>query len=137
MIRQGQARDPGRKIWEIIDAEGAVVTRFNSNHFNHIFPNAEVYFIDFDIDPTYCDNVQSKIQVDRLVRSATPGGGIDLDAEAALRLFIMGTLLSALNLQGQAQITYVLNLSAKMQQLAAQAPGGRVTLGYLQSSGIA
>ncbi|MCA3643509.1 MAG: hypothetical protein IOC63_16950 [Methylobacterium sp.] len=137
MIRQGQARDPGRKIWEIIDAEGVVVTRFNTNHFNHIFPNAEVYFIDFDIDPNFCDNVQSKIQVDRLVRSATPAGGIDPDAEAALRLFIMGTLLSALNLQGQAQITYVLNLSAKMQQLAAQAQQGRVTIAYLQGCGIA
>lgn len=137
-IQQGWAQDPGRKIWEITDAAGVLITHFNSKHFNHIFHSAEVYFIDFDIDPNFCDNVQSRTQVDGLVTSATPaGGGIQPDAEAALRLFIMGALLSALKRQGQARITYVRDLGAKMQQLASQAPRGVVTVAYLKVCGIA
>ena len=136
-ILSGWARDSGRRIWEITDAAGTVVTHFNSKHFKHIFPNAEVYFIDFDIDPTFCDNVQSKIQVDELVTTATSGNGIDPDAVNALRSYIMGALLSALKRQGHAQIDYVQNLGAKMQQLAAHAPGGRVTIAYLRTSGVA
>lgn len=136
-IQSGLAHDPGRRIWEIRDAAGAVLTSFNSKQFYHIFPGAEVYFIDFDIDPTFCDNVQGKLQVDGLVATATPANGIDAEAEAALRTYIMGALLSALKRQGQAQVTYMQHLEGKLQRVASEAPAAKLTLAYLKAAGIA
>jgi hypothetical protein len=138
-IQSGRAHNHGIRYWEIVDPQGVRLTEFDSRQFDTIANNTPVYFIDLDVDPTFCENVQSVYDVDDYVSSATPTGGIDTDAEPPLRLYIMSALLTALGKQGIARQTYLQQLRAKMLAVAAGAgqPANRVTLAQLKTMGIA
>lgn len=138
-IESGTARDLGIKFWEIVNSSGVRLTEFNHVRFPTILDGASVYFIDLDLDPKLCENVQSAFDVDGFVQVAASAGGIDGDAEAALRVYIMAALLTALGKQGTARRKYLDQLHTKMATVAAAAPppNHRVTLQLLISMGIA
>jgi hypothetical protein len=138
-IGSGRAKDLGIKFWEIIDGAGTRLTEFNHSRFPTILSDAPVYFMDLDLDPKQCENVQAKAQVDQLVGLATPTGGIADDAETTLRLFIMSALLRALDKQGASRTTYLEKLEARLRGVAAAAPPPlhRVNLQLLKDLGIA
>ena len=138
-ISSGRAKNLGIKFWEIVDGSGARLTEFNHSHFPTILSNAPVYFMDLDLAPQKCENVQARAEVDGLVGLATPLGGVADDAEATLRLYIMSALLHALDKQGSSRTTYLGNLEARLRRVAAaaQPPSHRVTMELLKDVGIA
>jgi hypothetical protein len=138
-IESGRARDLGIKFWEIIDSNGALLTEFSHARFPTILDGALVYFMNLDVDPSQCENVQSKAEVDEFVRIATPSGGMDQDADMTLRLFIMSALLRALEKQGLARTKYLNSLRTKLIGVAGAAspPQRRVTMALLKSLNMA
>lgn len=138
-IESGRAQDLGIKFWEIIDPTGIRLTEFSHARFPTILDGALVYFMNLDVDPSQCENVQSRTEVDDLVRLATPTGGMDQDAEQTLRLFIMLGLLRALEKQGAARTKYLNKLRARLMGVAnaASPPQHRVTMTLLRGLGIA
>lgn len=138
-IGSGRAHDLGIKFWEIIDDAGMRLTEFNHSRFPTILSDAQVYFMDLDLDPKQCENVQAQAQVERLVSLATPTGGIADDAEATLRLFIMSALLRALDKKGASRTAYLGKLEVRLRGVATAAPPPlqRVTLQLLKDVGIA
>jgi len=135
-IQSGRAHDVGIKYWEIVDAAGSLMTEFNARHFDTIVDGADVYFIDLDVDPLFCENVQSQMEVDAYVQAATPAAGIAADADPPLRIYIMEALLFALKKQGTARTKYHEQLRAKMLALAAAAGAAQLTRAQLRAAGI-
>ena len=137
-IQKGIAYDVGTKFWEIRDDKNAVITEFNHNLFPHILSDTEVYFMDLDLDPRLCENVQVVKDVDDEIRAATFSVNINADAEAVLRDYVMRALLHALEKQGAARSAYLQQLRGKMNvvQNSAQSNGAWVTLASLAMDGI-
>lgn len=138
-IESGRAQDLGIKFWEIVNPAGTRLTEFSHARFPTILDGAPVYFMNLDVDPSQCENVQSRAEVDGLVQFSMPTGGMEVDAEETLRLFIMSALLRALEKQGSARTKYLDKLRAKLVGVAAAAlpPQRRVTLALLRNLGIA
>ena len=137
-IESGFARDVGIKFWEIVDGGGTKLTEFNHNRFPTILGDAPVYFMNLDVDPQFCENVQAAYDVDGFVSNASSPTGIGPAAEAALRLYVMAALLNALGKQGAARQNYLGLLRHKMETVAttAAAFGTPVTIALLQQLGI-
>jgi len=138
-IESGRARNVGIKFWEIVDAQGTRLTEFNHSRFSTILSGTPVYFMDLDVDPKFCENVQAARDVDFFTQVATGQAGIDADADEAVRLYIMAALLSALARQGTARTKYLARLQQKLADVAidADAQGIRTTISLLQAHGIA
>ena len=99
---------------------------------------AEVYFMDLDLDSRLCENVQSAVKVDKLIKIATPETGIESEAEQVLWRYVMMALLSALQRQGKSQKKYEAQLEAKMGDIRerAKAGGSSMTVELLATCGI-
>lgn len=139
IIQRGKTRDVGTKFWQISDRSQAMITEFNHNRFPHILSGVEVYFMDLDLDPRLCENVQVVADVDNNIRVATPGAGIESNAEEVLRDYVMKALLHALDKQGSARTKYLEQLRKKMTavRIDAASRGSRATLAILTANGIA
>lgn len=139
IIQQGQASDLGIPFWEIVDAAGNRMTEFDHRAFDHIFAGAFVYFVDLDLDPRFCENVQSRNDVDNRFGLALPVNGCTPDAEIRLRLYIMAALLQSLQYNGQDRSNYLARLDAvliSVKAAAENAPNGRLTINVLKSQEI-
>ena len=138
-IQKGTARDVGTKFWEIRDLSQAVITEFNHNRFHHILSGVEVYFMNLDLDPRLCENVQVVTDVDNNIGVATPDAGIETNAEGVLRDYVMKALLHALDKQGSARSKYLEQLREKMKTVHSDAAskGSKVTLAILTANRIA
>ena len=138
MIQSGTARDVGTKFWEILDGTQTVMTKFNHNRFPHILNGVDVYFMDLDLDPRFCENVQGVMDVDGFISMATPAAGLETDAEEVLRRYIMAALLHALSLKGNARTKYLAQLRVKMNDIRVDADnaGSSVTCAILANHGI-
>lgn len=136
-IQQGKTKDLGRKFWEIRDDAQARIAVFNHNRFPHILSGVEVYFIDLNLD-RLCENVQVVADVDEEIRSATPAAGIQNNAEATLRDYVMSALFHALDKQGSARTKYLGKLRGKMNAVRtdAESQASGVTLAILAANGI-
>lgn len=136
-IQKGKTKDVGTKFWEIFNDAQTMVAAFNHNKFPHIRDGVEVYFIDLDLD-RLCENVQVIDEVDKEILSATPAAGIQNDAEAALRNYVMSAFFHALEKQGSARSKYLSQLRRKMVAIRTDADLQRsyVTLATLEANGI-
>ncbi|OEU67279.1 MAG: hypothetical protein BA863_07590 [Desulfovibrio sp. S3730MH75] len=132
------AYDLGTKFWEIRNKDETLITFFNHNRFPEIMGGAEVYFMDLDLDSRLCENVQSAVKVDKLIKIATPETGIESEAEQVLWRYVMMALLSALQRQGKSQKKYEAQLEAKMGDIRerAKAGGSSMTVELLATCGI-
>lgn len=137
-IQKGTARDVGTKFWEIRDDTQALITEFNHNRFPHILSGAGVYFMDLDLDPRLCENVQVAADVDGFIGAARPAAGIEAEAEEVLWGYVMVALLHALDKQGSARTKYLAQLRAKMNEVrkGADTEGSSVSLAALADYGI-
>lgn len=138
-IKSGKVLKSGSDIWSIISAEETVLTKFDHAVFRHIRNDALVYFIDLDIDPEYCDNVQPIGDVDQRTTTATPLNGFQQGAERRLRNFIMDALWKALRLDPPNRVTYLANLDKKMTSVQTEAnllPSKKVTIALLKRMAI-
>jgi hypothetical protein len=118
-IYRGTAHDNGIKFWDIYS--DAMNTAFNHKRFPHIVNGVSVYFIDLDLDPRLCENVQLVADVDEEIRAAVNNVGIETDAENTLREYVMMALLHALEKQGSAQKKYLKQLRGKMSKVQVDA----------------
>ena len=138
-IQKGTARNVGTRFWEILNDKLVVITEFNHIRFPHILSGVEVYFMDLDLDPRLCENVQLAADVDGEIDVARANAGIDSTAEEVLRDYVMRALLNALDKQGSSRTKYLGQLRDKMitVQSDAVSKGSKVTVAILTTNGIA
>lgn len=139
IIGQGMAGKHGSGIWTISDQANALLTEFNHALFPHIVDGTAVYFVDLDLDPKFCDNVQTKFDVDRLVLIATPTNGFQNGVELRLRSYIMDALLVATSRTGSSRSDYLQELEEKMKDVRANgeaAASGKATVALLKKMAI-
>lgn len=138
-IGSGIAREHGSGIWRIVGAGEQLLTKFNQALFPHIRADAAVYFVDLDLDPEFCENVQAQIDADRRAAAATPTNGFQPGTEMRLRSYVMDALLEALRRTGQDRSTYLASLDSKMEEVRHNAealPSRKVTVALLKKLGI-
>lgn len=138
IIQRGKARDVGTIYWQICDRSQALITEFNHNQFPHILSGVEVYFVDLNVDPRLCENVQVVADVDNNIHTATPDAGIEKNAEEILRDYVMKALRYALSEQGSVRTKYLEQLRDKMITVRnnAESKRSKVTLTILAANGI-
>lgn len=133
-IKSGVTRRHGSGIWRVIEIDGKE-SRFQHASFSHILADAEVYFVDLNLDQ-YCENVQAKVDLDHFVDAATPTGGFQMGAEPRLRNYIMEALLIASGKRGQDRSDYLASLEQKMidvHSMAEALPSQKVTITLLKN----
>lgn len=137
-IETGRAIDNGIKFWEIVDDEGTHLTKFSSVRFSHIENQHLVYFMDLNLDPRQCENVQTVADVDGRIGRATPPKGIDKNAERELRLYVMTALLKAIERSGRSRSAYLARLDELLDNLARLAASREqsLSLDLLREAGI-
>ena len=137
-IQKGIAYDMGTKFWRICDYTEAVITEFNHSRFSHILSGTEVYFMDLDLDPRLCENVQLATDVNGKIILATENAGIETSAEDVLLDYVMRALFHALEKQGSSRTMYLEQLGDKMIAVRndAKSMGCKVTLAILTANRI-